>query len=176
MSSLYNRESLRAELRGWSERERRIVVERLVEHLPDTCVEMLLEGLVYLDDHVITTESEPPPLRERIERHVRATRSGEFRGEYELRNAHGQREPWQTEAWVAATGHLFELALAQARPGADEDARENVRALVALAREVDERTDELVVFEEAGAWLAVGHGLERAKKLLDGGSSAGQAR
>lgn len=171
-----DRESLRAELRGWSELERRIALERVVEMLPDAEVEALLEGLVHLDEHAVPAGSRLPSLRERIDRHAAAARRGEFLGRYRLRNAHGEREPWQTTAWLAATVHLFELALERARHDAGEDALASLRELTALVNEVDERIDELVVFEDGSARLALGRELGLALELLDTKSSAGRDR
>jgi len=95
-----------------------------------------------------------------------ATHSGEFLGNYTLRNAHGEREPWQTSAWLAATSHLFDLALQQASHKPDANALSRLQALTALVTEVDDRTDELVAFEDTDAELKLSHELNQARRLL----------
>ena len=79
-----------------------------------------------------------------------------------MNNRWGEREPWQTDAWLAATTHLFDLLLERARGGEDGEAREGLRSLIALAEEADGRADELVVFEETGAREHLGHVLQLA--------------
>ncbi len=154
MTDAINRESLRAATRALSDEQRRIALERAVERLPDATLEELLGDLVMLQEHRTPSGTPPPSLSERIAAHVDATRRGDFLGKYEMRNRHGQREPSQTRAWIAATWHLLDLA----RKAGDEA---NLRALKALVEEVDERPDELVVFEDANAGDHFGIDLDR---------------
>ena len=122
-------------------------MERVVEVLPDAVLEGLLADLVRLDEHRASASAPSLSLNDRIAAHAAATRRGEFLGEYEMRNHHGQREPGQTHAWIAATWDLFDLA----RAAAPEESGAALRALTALVAEVDERAEELVVFEDANA-------------------------
>lgn len=175
VESAFDRESLRAKLRVWTELQRKIALERVVEHLPDTSLEAVLNGLVHLDEHRFAGEPRTPTMDERIEAHVAATRRGDFRSDYVLRNAHGQREPWQTTAWLAATAHLFDCALEHVRSDACEATLASLRRLSALVSEVDERYDELVVFEDGSAHLSLGHELRLARELLAPHPSSGAA-
>jgi len=138
----------------------------MVEHLPDAALDALLNGLVHLREHRLAEDTRTPTMDERIEAHVAATRRGDFRGDYMLRNAHGQREPWQTSAWLAATTHLFNCALEHARSDASETTLASLHKLTALVSEVDERYDALVVFEDDSAHLSLDHELRRTRELL----------
>jgi hypothetical protein len=169
-----DRESLRAWLRRCSEHERRIALERVVELSSDAEIERLLGGLIYLHEHRLEEGSSAPSLPERVELHVAATRRGEFRGEYEMNNAHGQREPWQTAAWLAATAHLFDCVTERARSDAGAETVASLRALTALVEEVDERADELVTFEEGCARVHFFSDLERAQRNTLGNSVQAQ--
>ncbi len=84
-------------------------------------------------------------------------------GDLVIRNQHGQREPWQTRAWVAATSHLFDLALERPRNNGDEA---TLRSLVTLVEEVDDRIDEFVAFEDSCACDELSCSLETARTLL----------
>lgn len=158
MGDALDRQSLAAKVRVWSDIQRRIALERVVEQLPEAMLATLLDGLVRLEEH--RTRSEPRTLDARIAAHVAATLRGEFRGELDFGNRHGQREPWQTATWLATTGHLFDLALQRA------DSIDGLRALVALVEEVDGRADELIAFEEMGAGEHFGFDVERAARLI----------
>ena len=171
MSRAIDREALRRRLRVCTELQRRIALERVVERLTDDELAAVLRGLVHVDEHV-AGEARALSLDERIEAHVAATRRGNFRGEYVLRNAHGQRAPWQTTAWVATTAHIFDCALERARGDAGETTLRPLRTLTRLVAEVDERCDELVVFEDENARFALEHGLGVARELLLGSSGA----
>lgn len=156
-----NREAIRRQARTWTEVQRRLLVERVIEELPHPALARLLQGLVQDPDG----EERRIALAARVEAHVEATRRREFRGGLLLRNAHGQRAPWQTDAWTAATAHLFELA--SEREPLDAEASTSLRALLALVEEVDERPDELVVFEDDDkAALVLAWAIERARRLL----------
>lgn len=168
MNSNLDRESLRARIRVWSDHEFRIALERVVEQLPDSDIERLLRGLVHLHEHRVEGGAPSHSLRERIEAHADATRRGEFRGELVLRNAPGQREPWQTAAWLAATSHTFDLALDRMRIDADAPSLAGLSALTMLVGEVDERPDELVVFESGGARESLAHELQQSSLCLAG--------
>ncbi|MCP3917196.1 MAG: hypothetical protein GY711_16730 [bacterium] len=157
-----DRDALREISRRWSSSERRLLIERVLEHLPEEELERLLEGLVHLA-RVRCDRTDPRHLDDRVADHVASTRHGDFLGDLVIRNAHGQREPWQTRAWVAATSLLFDLALDCARNNGTEDA---LRSLVALAEEVDERIDELVVLEDSSAREEFWHSLQAARSLL----------
>ncbi len=160
------REGLREPVRNWTACQRRIFVERAIERLPRDLLVELLEGLVRPDHlHGIGT-SPTPPLLDRVTRHVEATRRGDFLGDYALRNRHGEREPQETHAWVAATSHLFDLALTRCADPHDDEARTCLDLLSALSHEVDERPEELVCFEDSDAALELSHELDRARRLL----------
>jgi hypothetical protein len=167
MSDAVDRESLRAKLRSWSELQRRIALERVVEQLPDADLERLLDGLVRLCEHCSAGDVPAPSLSERVDCHAAATRRGEFHGRYVLRNDHGQREPWQTAAWLAATMHLFDCALERARLDGSAEALASLRTLTGLVEEVDERIDELVVFEDGCACDHLGSDVARAERVLN---------
>lgn len=167
MRTELDRAALRERLKLLSDVQRRIVLERAVEHLPDSTLDALLDGLVRMDERRAEGLASPS-LRERVESHAAATRRGDFRGEYLLRNCHGQREPWQTAAWIAATAHLFDLVLERVRAGADVVAPGCLRSLVELVEEVDDRTDELVVFEDSSAAEEVASDLAAARRLAEG--------
>jgi len=158
----FDRHALRAISRRWCSLQRRLLIERVLEHAREEDLERLLKGLVHLDA-VRSERVDPRSLVERVAAHVSATRSGAFLGEYVLRNAHGQREPWQTRAWVAATAHLFDLASDRGTTPFEEGA---LHSLIALVGEVDERTDELVEFEDSCASAALWDCVERARALL----------
>lgn len=165
-SGALDREALRATLRTWSDLERRIALERVVEQLSDSSLETLLDGLVYMNQHCAAGDSPTPTLRERVEAHVAATRRGDFLGQFEYRNHHGERAPQQTLAWLAATAHLFDLSLERARHSPDEDTLADLRSLTTLVQEVDQRAEEFVVFEDANARDLLGHDLDRAMRYL----------
>lgn len=167
MNSSLDRENLRLLLRSWSDHQRRIALERVIEQVPDATLETLLHGLVHLGPHRLPAEARAPSLRERIDALAAATRRGDYLGQYELRNAHGQREPWQTAAWLAATSHLFELALLQLHADATEASLFCLQTLTTLVAEVDERVDELVVFEDSSASQAFSQEVQQAKRLLN---------
>lgn len=166
MSVPIDRESVREHTRRWSDPQRRVLVERVVEHLPDVILERLFEGLVRLDEHRVEGDLPASGLHDRVAAHVAATRRGDFLGDLVIRNKHGQRQPWQTGAWIAATSHLFDLALRHADPKADVETAEALRILVALVAEVDERIDEFVVFEDDCASLRFHYDLQQARALL----------
>lgn len=113
MNTAFDRESIRARLRMWRDVDRRLALERAVEHLPDDALALLLDGMLRLDEH--RSSARRPSLLERVREHAAATRRGDHRGNYVIRNAHGQRQPWQTDAWIAATHNLFDLELADVR-------------------------------------------------------------
>jgi hypothetical protein len=83
-----------------------------------------------------------------------------------VRNGHGQREPWQTDAWVATTWHLFEAALGACDSGTNAEAAACLRELRDLVHEVDEHCDELVTFEDSGAQDAFHAALTGAARHL----------
>lgn len=156
---------MREQARRWTDPQRRILIERVVEHVPDVVLERLLQGLVYLDKQS-ASGGRPSLLHDRVAAHAAATRRGDFLGDLVIRNKHGQREPWQTQAWIAATSHLFDLALQRAHLDADADTLAALRSLVSLVKEVDKRIDELVVFEDDSANLYFHYDLLRAQVLL----------
>lgn len=166
MEREFDREALRERLRKLSDVERRIVLERVAEQLTDATLESLFDALVPLDLRPADAPA-PPSLSERVEAHVAATRHGAFRGELVLRNEHGQREPWETVAWVAATSHLFDATLGRIRDPADEVSLASLRSLVELVTEVDERTEELVVFEDSCARDHFWSDLASARRILE---------
>lgn len=161
-----DRESLRARLALWSDVQRRIATERLVDRLPDALLVEILDGLVHLHEHRTARPGSTASLLERVDAHVLATRRRSFLGEYELRNRHGQREPWQTQAWIAATSHLFALALARAEDRSDLESRASLVLLVSLVEEVDEHVDKFVVFEDSSARDHFGHEVQRARTCV----------
>lgn len=142
-----DRDALRRAVRNWSSSQRRLLVERAVEHLRDEDLERLLVDLLHLD-RFRRDPAESQSLVDRVADHVTATRRGDFLGDLMIRNRHGQREPEETRAWVAATSHLFDLAGEFVRNGGSDAP---LRALVDLVEDVDERPDELVVFEDSCA-------------------------
>jgi hypothetical protein len=156
------REELRERLRALTDVQRRLVLERAVEHLPDSALGTLLEGIVGLDECRAEDRAQPS-LGERVDSHVAATRRGAFRGEYLLRNRHGQREPWQTAAWIATTSHLFDLALKGSVARAA--AAGHLLSLLGLVEEVDDRPDEFVVFEDSSAAEELASELAEAERL-----------
>lgn len=159
---LLDRDALREISRRWSSSQRRLLVERVLEFSPDRDLERLLEGLVHLEN-ARCDRTDPPSLDDRVADHASSTRRGDFLGNYALRNEHGQREPWQTRAWVAATSHLFDLALASTPSNGSQRA---LRSLNALVEEVDERIDDLVVFEDSCARDELGGSIQAARALL----------
>ena len=161
--SSLDREVLRGISRTWSSHQRRLLVERILEYATEEDLERLLDGLVRLE-RVRCSRPETRSLDDRVADHVSSTRRGDFLGDFVIRNKHGQRGPWQTKAWVAATSHLFDLALAGARSGGSRGALD---ALVALVQEVDERIDELVVFGDSCAREKFWYDLESASSVLD---------
>ncbi len=160
------REQLRARARQWSEVQRRLFIEHAIEHLSAESLAKLLAGVEGQRAASDSTEAQPG-LLERVTRHVEATRSREYLGEYVTRNRPGEREPGQTAAWVAATSHLFDLALELAAASLDADNAKALRLLCDVVREVDERPDELVVFEDDDcAKLYCGEDVRKAHRLL----------
>lgn len=149
MTAGIDREALRQHLHHLRDWARRLVLERIVEHLGDDDVRRLLRGLVRFESGPESRAQ--PALLDRIRAHVEAVRSGVYRGEYVLRNAHGQREPPETAVWEATTAHLFDLAFERIDAGADPDAAAGARELAALVVEIDDRPDELVVLEDCNA-------------------------
>ncbi|MCP3915946.1 MAG: hypothetical protein GY711_10360 [bacterium] len=141
---------------------RRLLIERVLEHLPENELESLLEGLVHLE-RVRCGRTDPRRLGDRVADRVSTTRRGGFLGDLVIRNQHGQREPWQTRAWVAATSHLVDLALERPRNNGDEA---TLRSLVTLVEEVDDRIDEFVAFEDSCACDELSCSLETARTLL----------
>ena len=106
-----DRERLRQRVRAWTEVQRLILVERVIEDLPPQALRQLLHRLVSPDLLVGAGEAARPGLLERVEAHGEETRAGRYLGSYVVRNRPGEREPEETACWVAATAHLFELAL-----------------------------------------------------------------
>jgi len=100
--AILDRNALREITRRWSSSQRSLLVERVLEHPPEQDLEPLLEGLVHLEG-VRCDRADPPCLDGRVADLVSSTRRGDFLGDLGVRNRHGQREPWQTRAWVAAT-------------------------------------------------------------------------
>ncbi len=164
--SSFPREKLRLTVRNWQEPQRRIALERIIEYLPDDQLAVVLEDLARLNAPPVAVGAPLPTLIERVASHATATRCGEYLGGLSLRNEHGQRDPWQTHAWDAATWHLFDLALKRAAENEDRDAITALRMLVELVEEVTERIDELVVFEDSSAGAELDHQLRRAQILL----------
>jgi hypothetical protein len=156
-----DRDALREQTRRWTATQRLLLVERVVEHMPEADLERLLVGLVRLDQVRTGDLDHPTSPADRVAAHAAATQRGDFLGDLIIRNKHGQREPWQTHAWVAATSHLFDLALEHRT----EDA---LRDLVALVEEVDERCDRLVVFEDSCADENLGRQVEAARGIIGG--------
>jgi len=142
-----DRDALRQVSQIWTDKQRRLLVERVIDHLPDPELERVLGDLVHLDQFRCR-QPDPRPLADRVAEHVAATRRGDFLGDYILRNRHGEREPEETRAWVATMWHLFDLAKALVQDGGSDAPW---RALVDLVDEVDQRPDELVVFEDSCA-------------------------
>ncbi|MBI1379871.1 MAG: hypothetical protein GC161_02140 [Planctomycetaceae bacterium] len=167
MNTPIDRDLLRSQLRAISDHQRRLVLERVVEHLPDAELARLLDGLVHVPHHHADHPATTPSLRERIESHAAATRRGDYFGNYILRNAHGQREPHETADWLATTSHLFDCALSHAERTPDAETLACLRTLSALAEEVDQRTDEWVVFEDDRACDHLLHDYPSAKRLLE---------
>lgn len=167
MTGEIDREALRLELHHLRDAARRVVLERIVEHLADKDVRRLLDGFVRFRPPVEGRAQ--PTLLDRIRAHVKATRSGVYLGEYAIRNAHGQREPPETALWESTTAHLFDLALASAAAGAgtdaDPDATNGAAALAALVAEIDDRPDELVVLEDRNACDEFVFELEEVQRL-----------
>lgn len=141
-----DREGLRQQLRHFTDVDRRLVLERVVDYLADEDVRRMLEGMVRfderLDDHPSRT------LLDRVRAHVAATRSGVYRGKYTLRNAHGQREPAETAMWESLTAHLFDLVRERVSKTSDDEVLTCATALIELVDEVDQRDEDLVVFED----------------------------
>ena len=166
MSSSLDREALRMEVRSWSDHHQRLALERVVEQIPDAMLEQLLRGLAQLNRVDAKAELRAPCLRRRVEAHVAATRSREFLGEFVQRNEWGDREPWQTAAWLAATSHLFDMLFERVHEDGDAEAQVGLREMVALIHEVDDRCDEFIVFEEGGARSQFGPELDRSDRFL----------
>jgi len=162
-----DRDALRARLRMTSDHQRRLVLERIVEQLPDADLARLLDGIVHLDEHPAGHPVATPSLAERVARHAAATRRGQYLGKYILRNAHGQREPTETAEWLAASSHLFECALERAHLDPNAETLNCLRVLTRLVEEVDQRPDELLVFEDDRASDHLIHEYPRTKRLLE---------
>ncbi len=170
MTLVLDREHLRARFRRFSDLQLRLVLERMLEHLPDAELETLLAGVEHLN-HRLPAGQLPPSIAERVQAHAAATYAGEFSGKYVLRNAHGQRQPWQTAAWLAATSHLFEIIFTSLRGQRDEAMFVCLRSLCRLVLEVDRRLVEdgveLIVFEDDCAKYALSDELDLARALLE---------
>ncbi len=166
MNRELDREALRERMQVLSDVGQRLVLERVVERLPDATLELLLDGLVRLDARDPASPPPPTPIQ-RVEAHIAATRRGAFLGEYVIRNKHGQREPWQTAAWVAATSHLFEVTFARIGAAREQATLASLRSLVELVAEVDERVEEFVVFEDSSASDQFWSDLERARRVFE---------
>jgi hypothetical protein len=149
-----DREGLRQQLRHFTDVDRRLVLERVVDYLADEDVRRMLEGMVRFDERV--GEHPSRSLLDRVRAHVAATRSGVYRGKYTLRNAHGQREPAETAMWESLTAHLFDLVRERASKTSDDELLTCATALIELVDEVDQRAEDLVVFEDrcAREWFA----------------------
>lgn len=165
MNTAFDRESIRAQLRMWRDVDRRLALERAVEHLSDDALAILFDGMLRLDEH--RSSAQRPSLFERVREHDAATRRGEYVGRFQYNNAHGQREPWQTTAWVAATSHLFELALAAAAGHPSSTATASLHLLVDLVAAVDDDPERFVVFEDEYAGFHFSSDVERARGVLN---------
>lgn len=141
-----DRESLRQRLHHLTDLDRRIVLERIVEHLAEEDVRRLLDGFLRFEER--PNDQSPHSLLDRVRSHVAATRSGTYRGECVLRNAHGQREPRGTALWESVTAHMFDLVQERAITTWGADVATCATALADLVDEVDEGVDDLVVFED----------------------------
>lgn len=157
-----DRERLRVLARHWSSHQRRLVVERILEQLDDGALDSLLDGIAHLP-RTRHSPHESSSLDARVVDHVVATLRGDFMGPLVIRNAHGQRAPSQTNAWLAATSHLFDLAISATRAHGDTDP---LAVLVDLVEQVDRVPDEFVTFEESCARDELWDSLESAWRRL----------
>ena len=160
------RQDLSLELRRWNETQRRVALERVIEYIPDDQLAAILEDLALLETLPAATAEPFPSIGQRAAAHAIATRSGEFLGDLMIRNQHGQRSPWQTHAWSAATWHLFDIALKRTAEHANHEAMTALQVLVELVEEVTDRVDELVVFEDSSACFEMEYHLRRARTRL----------
>jgi hypothetical protein len=161
-----DREPLRNRVRGWTDAQRRLFVDRALETLRDEELVRLLTGLATPEEIRRWVSSKAESLPERVRRHAEATRAGDFRGDLLVRNDHGHRTPWQTDAWLATTGSLFHAALAACGADASAEPVDCLRQLCDLVREVDGRRDELVTFEDSCARHTFHAELARAARHL----------
>lgn len=145
-------ERLRVALRRMSRGNLLVVVERAIELVPKTKLQVLIGDMVRLDD-LGEGKRGAGPLLDEVRRFHAASLAGEYYESFNVNSKNFMEKSEGTETFIAEFDRLLTKCIRAATKRPQGPVREAFELLFALIRQIDEDPDSVVFFaDEAGSW------------------------
>jgi len=147
-----DRENVRAHARKLDGTGLLVWLDRAIDMLPDEVFPELIADYVHLKD-VVADGNTQPDLLHTIRHFHRESLAGRYYQDFMVNSRNYMEKSRGTETFIAENSRLVDACLRAERAGDLHTAREGLRLLIDLLREIDRCEIDIVFFaDEAGSW------------------------
>lgn len=152
MPPAIDREKVRAEVRKLDGTGLLVMLDRAIDRLPEEAFPEIIKDYIRPKD-IVADGSEPPDLLHTIRRFHREAMAGRYYQDFDVNWRNCTEMSRGTQTFIAEHSRLVDACLKAEWDGDTETAREGLRLLLDLLREIDRCRIEIVFFaDEGGSW------------------------